>query len=86
MVPTDSAWIARIPQSEAATTEAVELGGMTPNEKDFLDKAQRMPTYPKDFKNDNADLRIVPHRSGQLLRLRFSSALVCATSAAYAAQ
>jgi hypothetical protein len=31
---------------------------MTPNEKDFLDKAQRMPTYPKDFKDDNADIDI----------------------------
>ena len=44
--------------TEAATTEGVELGGMTPSEKDFLDKAQRMPTHPKDFKNDNADIDI----------------------------
>jgi hypothetical protein len=44
--------------TEAATTEAVELGGMTPNQKDFLDKAQRMPNYPKDYKNDNADIDI----------------------------
>jgi hypothetical protein len=51
-------WSKDYKDTETATTEAVELGGMTPTEKTLLDKSQRMPTYPKGFKNDRADIDI----------------------------
>jgi hypothetical protein len=51
-------WRKKYPSMSAATSEAVELQIMTPNEKQLGDLSQPVPTYAQGFSSPTAEVNL----------------------------